>query len=157
VVWSGEVPPDPLPIFVLENDLNEGSDRRPRSISPDDLDRSMLFRPKQFVKENGELLKSDYELTHTEILKLVKQVITERNRLRTRAMLHQQREGKELQDGERHVSKLAKRIQRGHYTRTIKDIIGPKLRELIMPTASLCQRTKHSGQISLAKRIDIVH
>jgi hypothetical protein len=127
-----------LPIFILESDLNEGNERRPRSISPDDLDTSMLFRPKQFVKENGELLKSDYELTHTEILRLVKQVIAERDTLRTRALLHQKREGKVSEDGEKQISKLAKRIQRGHYTRSVKDVIGPTLKELNMPIAPLC-------------------
>jgi len=117
----------------------------------------MLFRPKQFVKENGELFKDEYELTSAQLQAMMKLVNKERTRLRTRAVLYEKRERVAAQQDEFDISKLAKKIKRGHYSVELKDVLKASREELSGPVSFARTGNRRSGKLSLASRIHIAH
>lgn len=87
----------------------------------------------------------------------MKFVHKERACLRTRALINEKRERKNASDEAMDVTKLAKKIQKGHYSHEVKDVLKPSLSELREPTTSAKRRSKKGGKVTMADRISIVH
>jgi transposase-like protein len=80
-----------------------------------------------------------------------------KGRIRTRALIHEKREGKVNNVQYLDCSKLAKKMHRGSYEKSLDQVLCPSLAECREPVPLLLQRNKASGKLSFAARVSIVH